>query len=144
MLHTTAVTRSVLNTEVPESLWSVADAIDSSRWMLQLEEDWDGEGSPGYSEETWDRAVGFLLKNALALWEDFRITPDAPGVHNGPAGSIDIYWNTPNGRLLINIPPENTGDASFYGSDKEGHEIKGTLPIHSKNPWLLLWQMGKR
>lgn len=135
--------RIILGMEVPRPLWLVANAVEHSRWMLELKNDWDGEGSPGYLEETWRRGVSFLLQNALSLRERFQLVIDTPKIHNGPEGSIDIYWNTPNGRLLINIPPESKGSASFYGCNLNGHEIKGTLSLNSDNNWLLLWQTGK-
>ena|SRR5579863_1747211 len=89
--------------DIPSSLNHVADAIEKSRWMLELEDDWDGEGSPAYSTETWRRAASFLLKNALSLWQDRGARIDAPALHNGPEGSIDIYWETADRKLLINV-----------------------------------------
>lgn len=133
----------IFDIEVPQPLLSVTDAIERSRWMLELDDNWDGEGSPRYAEETWRRSIIFLLKNAILLWERFQLIIETPNVENGPEGSIDIYWNTSNGRLLINIPPQTKGDASFYGCDLQGHEIKGTLSLDSENYWLLLWQTGK-
>ncbi len=136
--------RHFRGTPIYEPLWPVADAIEESRRILELEDNWDGEGSPGYLESTWNRAVEFLMTNALALWEDHHIAVDAPAVHNGPNGSIDIYWKTPGGSLLFNVPPENVGDVSFYGSNKEGGEIKGSLRLDRDNRWLVCWQTENR
>lgn len=129
---------------VPTALKSLGDTIERSRWMLELVDNFDGEGSPAYSEETWGAAVTFLLRNAIALWEECHIVIDAPDVRNGPQGSIDIYWNTPSGRLLVNFPPKGQGDPSFYGSTVDGHEVKGTLSPNSENRRLILWQMGQK
>ena len=43
---------------------SIQRAIRESCRILDLEEDWDGEGSPAYSKETWRRALQFILRNA--------------------------------------------------------------------------------
>lgn len=136
--------RAILDLQVPRSLWHIADAVDKSRCMLELKEDWDGEGSPAYTHETWECASRFLLTNALELWEEFHELVAAPDVHNGPEGSIDIYWKTGNGTLLINIPPGPSVNASFYACDQNGQEIRGTLSLNSDNRWLLLWQSRKR
>ena len=108
--------------------------------MLALEDDWDGEGSPSYQEETWKRAVTFLLENALSLWNEKGIRIQAPAIHNGPEGSIDLYWETADRKLLINVLADAQEAATFYGYDSR-QEVKGILQLSAQNRWLILWQM---
>jgi hypothetical protein len=126
---------------LPQELEPIADAIQKSRWMLELEDDWDGEGNPGYSEATWSRAVRFLLRNALSLWQERGVSVSAPAIHNGPEGNIDIYWETSKRSRLINVPAKSDEPASFYGHDAQGKEVKGTLDLSDTNQWLMMWQM---
>src|SRR5579862_643028 len=118
MSHQAVARREWLDTvhgeAAPPELNAVTDAIEKSRAILQLKEDWDGEGSPGYTEDTWNRATSFLLANALRLWEEKGIVINAPAVHNGPEGSIDLYWGTSERKLLINLPADSEEPATFY------------------------------
>jgi hypothetical protein len=120
------VDNTLLGYEVPSSIQPIMTAVKAARWMLSLKDDWDDEGSPGYAEETWERTGRFLLSNALALWQD-GILIDAPAVHNGPQGSIDIYWDSPKRTLLINVPAATGENGTFYGRDAQGSEIRGCL-----------------
>ena len=114
-------------------------AIEASRSILELRDDWDEEGSPGYSNETWDRATQFVrrvawsFKNACGRWID------APKITPGPDGSIDVRWKTQKRSLLINFPADGERPADFFGSDRGTDTIKGTLDLSSPNQWLLMW-----
>ena len=112
---------------------------------MQLQDDWDEEGSPGYSESTWNRAVKFLLENAVHLWPRYRVWVEAPRILPGPYGSIDLYWRTPKRELLINIPANAEEPASYYGDDREeGTEnaIRGKkLDTSADSEWIFLWLM---
>src|SRR4051812_34276440 len=59
-------------------------AIAAARAMLAWGDDWDGEGSPGYTEAPWRRATDFLLHTALQLWRGFRVASDVPDIGPGP------------------------------------------------------------
>src|SRR5712691_5646315 len=41
--------------------------IAESKWILGIRPGFDGEGSPGYSKETWERAVSLLRTQ----WSEF-------------------------------------------------------------------------
>lgn len=125
---------------LPGPLAPVAAAIAPSKAMLDLPDDWDGEGSPGYREETWLRAVAFLVDNALGFLEEQGETIPAPKLRKGPAGSIDLHWREPDRDLLINIPAQEGSAADYYGDDRAGgHIVKGTLDPAEDNFWLLMW-----
>jgi hypothetical protein len=124
---------------LPPGLGAVAAPIVASRAMLALGDDWDGEGSPGYQETTWLRAVDFLVGSALGLWEEFGVSAPVPKIRKGPAGSVDVHWRTTDRELLVNVPPGD-GPADYYGDDHGGgHVVKGTLDPSEDNLWLLMW-----
>jgi hypothetical protein len=108
--------------------------------MLDLADDWDDAGSPGYDKRTWLRAVDFLIGNALVYWEEHSIAVPTPKLRKGPAGSIDLHWRERDRELLINIPAREGAPADYYGDDRAaGHIVKGTLDPSEDNLWLLMW-----
>lgn len=117
----------------------IEEAIEESRSLLEIEDDWDGEGSAGYSEATWNRATEFLKNNARRLKDILDVWVDAPSISPGPNGSIDLHWKTESRELLINIPADSTQPAGYYGDDRGVNRIKGTFDISGRNEWLLMW-----
>lgn len=105
----------------------ILDAIDASRKLLELQDDWDEEGSPRYSEQTWQRATQFLRNHARWLWEQHDIILDAPRIAPGPHGSIDIYWKAEEADLLLNIPADPAKPLTCYGDSKSGFKVSGPL-----------------
>ncbi|MFP3940124.1 MAG: hypothetical protein ACLF0P_07450 [Thermoanaerobaculia bacterium] len=107
------------------------DAIDRSRQITELRDDWDGEGSAGYSVETWQRATDYLRRIALSCWEEFRVAIPPPWITPGPEGSIDLHWQAETYELLVNIPgaPE---EATFYGDHQNGMFIEGRFMPEGK------------
>ncbi|MGH2534457.1 MAG: hypothetical protein ACRDJW_19490 [Thermomicrobiales bacterium] len=131
---------TALEHALPPSLSHVAAAIVASRSMLDLDDDWDGESSPGYAEAIWRRAVGLLLMSALELVEERGLTAPLPKIRKGPLGSIDLHWRTPSRELLVNVPADVDEPADYYGDDRAGgHVIKGTLDPDEENDWLMMW-----
>lgn len=124
-----------------EAIEHIIDAISRSRKILDLQYDWDDAGSPRYSKTTWERMKNFLLASAEALWLLDHRRLDAPKILPGPDGSIDIHWKSNQRELLINIAEEISELAHYYGDNKNGQIIKGTLNISVDNQWLLLWLM---
>jgi hypothetical protein len=121
----------------------LTDAVWRSRTILSLNDDWDEQGSPGYSEQTWKRAIQFLLRNVTLVWRRHRVPVPVPRILPGPEGSIDLHWRTPARELLINIPASPEEAASYYGDDiEEGTEsaIRGKgLDTNADSEWILLW-----
>jgi hypothetical protein len=125
---------------LPEPLSHFADEIERSRSMLELPDDWDEQGSPGYTEATWRRAVGFLVESASRFWSESGRAVSAPRIRKGPDGSIDLDWRSPGRELLVNIPAAPTEPATYYGDDGAGgNPIKGTLDPSLQAGWLLRW-----
>ena len=123
--------------QITPDLEQLADMIEASRKILSLEDDWDGEGSPGYEEDTWLRAIKGLLKAAPLYFQTQVGILRVPTIYNGPEGSIDILWETADHRLLINVPKDTGKPASYYGYNSCG-ELKGTFETSDINRWLML------
>lgn len=113
--------------------------IKESRAILDLQDDWDEEGSPGYTHSTWKLAVNFLVQNALWLWLDNGIPVEPPRILPGPDGSIDIHWQTCDHELLVNVPRDVGTPATYYGDTSAGESVKGSLDLSADNQWLLKW-----
>jgi hypothetical protein len=118
---------------------AISEAIELSRYILSLEENWDEEGSPGYQQATWERATNFVKDLATSYWELTNLWVCPPSIMPGPEGSIDIHWNASKRELLINIPTENDSPAGYFGSGGAKDTVKGKLDTSSSNQWILMW-----
>jgi len=118
---------------------SLEKAISDSRQLLELEDDWDGEGSLGYSENTLNKAIKFLEENAKNYFRSSGIWVTTPDICPGPNGSIDLLWKLLDRELLINIPVTENGLANYYGDDLGINTIKGKLDLTEKHEWILMW-----
>jgi hypothetical protein len=107
--------------------------------LLEFEDDWDGNGSPGYSLETLQGAKDFLISIYSRIWSKHQAKPDLPKISPGPDGTIDLHWKTGHRELLINIPVGGKGFAEFYGDNFEEEQLKGNLDLSVPNEWILLW-----
>ncbi len=134
------------HTYIPSAIRNLREVIESSRTILKLQNDWDEQGSPGYSGFTWKRVEKFLTDNALQLWRRHKTCFEPPRVLPGPDGSIDLHWRTPKRELLINVPASSTEQLSYYGDDiAEGTEnaIRGKkLDTPADAEWIFLWLMN--
>ena len=124
--------------ELPINLIAICQAIEQSKYILELEDDWDEEGSEGYKKSTWKKAIEFIANYANWVLDETSIIIDTPKIFPGPEGSIEILWKKPKYRLLINIPEDPQSPASFYGDDFESEQIKGTFEPSKFNQGLIL------
>lgn len=128
-------------TESPRQL---ACRIAESRTLLQLQHDWDGEGSEPINEDTWKRAVDFLQKQATLVRSRSGLEIDAPDILPGPDASIDLHWDRKDFELLVNIPADPKKMAGFYGDDRGVIRQKGTFDPSRLNEALLAWFVKPR
>lgn len=91
-------------------------AIDDAKEILNLEDDWNGEGAEQISPEIFDVASNFLRRYDSYLKETFKIDLLVPEINPCPNGTIDLSWRSPSARLLVNIKfIEGQYYAYFYG-----------------------------
>jgi hypothetical protein len=135
---------SYSNPFLPPEIRSVREALNKSRDILKLEDDWDDAGSIGYAESTWFRVERFLMGNALKLWRSHKTCFEPPDISPGPEGSFDLHWKTADRELLINVPARPEASIGFYGDDnREGTEnaIRGKDLGSRDAEWIFLWLM---
>jgi len=114
------------------------EAIESSKYILDLEDDFDGEGSPKYSKETWERAVEFVLHYERELREKGK-NIEIPRICPGFNGAIDLYWKAENKEILAKIPVSPDKEIAYYGDDFGENKIKGTTKLSEYDSNLLAW-----
>jgi hypothetical protein len=125
---------------VPSALVAVAQALEASHSLLELEDDWDGEGAAGFSEQTWRRAADFVAQGTTQLLDRNGIATDDIETLPAADGALGIDWRTARCELLVTVPADANTDALFYGDDGSGRrKIKGTLDTSAPNRWLTEW-----
>ncbi len=115
--------------------------INRSRYhILNLKDNWDGEGSKGFNLVVWKEASSFLLRLFHKFYTEYGIIFDVPTILPVEDFSIDIHWKTDKMELTINFSEEFYNFPSFYGRDNEGNEIQGTIDKYKIHliifPWL--------
>ncbi len=129
--------------DLPQAFAHLAGEIRASQSLLALEDDWDGEGSPGYDEATWRRAVNFVVDQALQMWGEHGVVIPTPKIRKGPQGSIDLHWRESSHELLVNIPVADDVPADYYGDDgADGKQIKGSIDLGQQGHDLMQWLMS--
>jgi len=114
--------------------------INSSKnHILSLKDNWDGEGSKGFKEETLNMAIIFLKGLVEQFFNNSGFVLQTPNIL--PVGdlSIDIHWRTEEMELTINFSEECIDRPSFYGVDKDGNEIQGIMSIEKIYSVILPW-----
>jgi len=110
---------------IPAPLLSIYKAIEKSKYILDLKENWDDEGAVGYDFDVWRKAVLFVSKLSTKIYKSYDQIIKPPKIYHGPKGSIDIYWENESFNLLINIP--KTGLGTFYGDNYKNNKSEGVF-----------------
>ncbi len=104
----------------------LAEEIERAQQIVSLNDNWDGEGSQGYSQDTFDRTVKVLGRCSSTVRRECGRSMPVPTIGAGPDGTIDIYWSTATWTLLFNIPV-NPNDPVTYSGKQSNRLIKGNL-----------------
>jgi hypothetical protein len=116
----------------------IQNAIKSSHVITDLRDNWDGEGTRGYSIDTWNRATGFLSAHATlahAAGDSIGVPSISPAEH----GSIDIHWLDEERELLVNIPSNAEEFGTYYGRKRSGDTVSGVLNTNTLREDLVAW-----
>lgn len=115
--------------KLPNELSEMAFVIKNSKKLLDLQEDWDSEGALAVPKFVWERAAKVLSMYSKWIWENRGIVLLTPSIDAIADGSIDIMWNSPKARLLLNIKNNSTlSEAHYYGDTYGGkNKFKGVL-----------------
>lgn len=125
-------------TEREMVLQALHAAVDQARDQLPTEDDWDGEGSPGFQPATFERARHFLIEGARRLWDARQATIPTPRVWGGPEGSLDVSWRLTGRELLVNVPAAEDEPISLYGDDASS-EVKAEFEADADTAWVFDW-----
>jgi hypothetical protein len=110
--------------------------------MVEHEDNWDGEGSLGYSEETWQRAARLAVRSAerYASTHGRPALIPSPAIMKGPEGGVAILWRWGSKQLLIDVPVDDE-PVTYHGFDRQNphRETKGMLDLADDNEWMLDW-----
>ena len=101
---------------IPYKLEFLLSVFKESESILELENDWDDNGSLKYEIQTWKATILFIIDYSVTLLNDFNTTIDKPKIYNGPSGSIDILWEYDTYTFLVNIAKDGL-NASFYADN---------------------------
>ena len=118
------------------------EEIEQAKRLLTLENDWDGEGSPRYSEAAFERAIKFLTKYVEWLRGAYHARPPLPRIGPGPDGSVDLHWREASWELLVNIPADAAKPAVFYGDNYGTQKIRGSMNADKFNLGIAEWLMN--
>lgn len=113
--------------------------IEEASALLELADDWDGEGSQSYSKDTFDRAVSFLTLHSDQLLKSYCLHLPVPKISPGPKGSIDLHWKRQSWELLVNIPADANQMAVFYGDNYGAQKIRGSIDPKDFNLGIAMW-----
>jgi len=115
-------------------------AIMESRQLLELETDWDCAGSRGYREETWQRAIAFLVRFSAELSDDLDVETSDIEIMPGSNGNIDFELFVGSRRLLFSVHEADAHMVRFFGHDPDRRNVvKGTLDPTGEIDWLVAW-----
>lgn len=110
-------------------------AIQRSVCILELAEDWDGDGAKPIDPKTWKVATELAQRLARSYEATHRLPLPAPAIGPCPDGSIDLHWRTSGCHVLINV--QETGTCDFYGEAGTGH-VKGVFAVNDESMALAL------
>jgi hypothetical protein len=123
------------------SLQNIASAINESKWINNLKEDWDYEGAVPIDKELYISAINFLIDYSTEIFKKTGLVISTPEINPCKDGSIDLSWRTSAARMLINIRKiENELLAYYYGdfySNKS--QMKGNVHLDSVYEHLATW-----
>jgi hypothetical protein len=105
---------------------ALESAIQASRQMLKLEEDWDDAGAQPIAEGTWTGAMAFLRRTVSRSGVSDEVV--VPTISACRDGSIDFFWKTSLFRFLVNIKPalaESDYYAETVGAPEDRFVVKG-------------------
>jgi hypothetical protein len=77
-----------------------------------------------------------MLLDAATYWyRNYGSNIPPPNIGAGPDGSIDLFWEWPQGQLLLNVASFPKQEAGYYGQTSAGSEVKGTVKLSDRQRW---------
>jgi len=125
-------------------LEGIRSAVQSARELTELGENWDGEGSRGYSLNTWKRVKRFVLRQAALSESLLRATLPVPAINPADQASLDVFWQLSDRQLLVNFPADENAPITYYGQNSAGNNtISGRTTGREHRLDLVAWLIQK-
>jgi hypothetical protein len=122
--------------EIPYIFSELYKEIEASKYILDLKDDWDDAGSPGYDKNTWIKTIQFLVNYSQWFFEKFNRIIYTPKIYPGAKKDIDLLWEKDSFRLLIRI--NESGESGMFYADNHKEQItEGQFNIKDINYQLL-------
>lgn len=122
----------------------IRSAVCAARKLAEFRDDWDGEGSQGYSLRTWRRLRRFVLTQAFVSRSQFRAALPVPSINPADQGSLDAFWRLCDRQLLVNFPADETAPITYYGQNSRGdNTISGRTTGRERRLDLVAWLIQK-
>lgn len=131
---------SITDDLVGKGLDGLAAEIERARYLLDLPDDWDTDGSPGFAEATWTRTVNLAVDLGTSLADGWSLTPRDIEILPGAGGNLSLEVAYPNATILFSVPKDRDAPVRYYGrNDAGGRTTKGLLAPEESLDWLSLW-----
>lgn|GEM_PF-1232518 len=127
-----------ITVSLPNELNYLANTILTSKYILDLEDNWDDDGAEKYEDTTLKIAIEFLINFGNWINHNRHSQMYIPQILHSSDKSIDIFWEEEDFRLIINIA--EIGDkASFYWDNAKdlSQYIEGNFNIENVNFMLI-------
>ncbi len=115
---------------IPDRLSNLYEAILKSKYILDLQDDWDENGGIAYDKTTWMRSIGFLINYAEWMLNNFNKIIITPKIYHGPNGGIDMLWENKSNRVLINIE-KGAVNGLFYADNLRNQVSEGQFELEN-------------
>lgn len=114
---------------IPSHLSYLAEEIQSSTYMLSYQDNWDDEGSVGYTLDTWQKAINLLLLIADFAYKNYEEEISIPSLNHGDDGGIELYQEDTNHKKLMLLNKEVSESIYAIHSIGIDNNHKGKIAI---------------
>lgn len=125
---------------IDRNLHHIYEAINESKHLLELEDDWDEEGALATNEIIYKRSIDILVTYSNYVYEEHGFAIEAPEINLVKDGSIDLEWRSKDYILLINVRNTKERNIHYYGEEfSKKTIIKGFIDYNEINKDLGFW-----
>jgi hypothetical protein len=118
-----------ISLKIPITNKELESVLLEGTYILELKDDWDDEGSVGYTLESWKAGAYFIINFNKWIKGIFSGSLHLPKMHHGPKGTIDIAWHEDNFRLFVNIDFDNN-KGTFYSDTPKKQFSEGEFVLN--------------
>jgi hypothetical protein len=126
---------------IPSDLTDLVQEINDSKYILDLQENWDENGALPISPKVYLKAIVFLTTYAKQIFNIHKTIIQSPEINPCPDGSIDLSWRTDLVRLLINFRIKDDQVTAVFYRDHYNNQNsnKGSLTLDTIDESFFVW-----